>query len=80
MGTTPSRLPLLLKYSLRQEKLVILLGKMPVHRWFVTGTPTGLEDGMIVVATTRRGVGLGALSLVLETTLVVEATVDISMS
>lgn len=47
---------------------------------FVAGTPTGLEVGMIVVATTRRGVGLGALSLVLETTLVVEATVDISMS
>ena len=46
---------------------------------FVAGTPTGLEAGMIVVATTRRGVGLGALPLVLETT-VVEATVDISMS
>ena len=47
---------------------------------FVAGTPTGLEAGMIVVATTRSGVCLGASSLVLETTVGVVATVDVSMS
>ena len=50
---------------------------------FVAVTPTGLEAGIIVVATTRRGVGLGAFSLVLETTGGGGgggATADVSMS